>query len=86
MRKDSQLKLNNDTGGGEESEGEVKLSNLPKSFGDDCSWCETLQKSERRNYSQSGLKKTRNYTWLPGLVFSFFFSFHPEKRRNNILP
>ena len=37
MRKDLQLKLNIDTGGGEELEGKAKLSNLPKSFGDHCS-------------------------------------------------
>ena len=36
MRKDSQLKLNIDTvEAGEEREGKAKLSNPPKSFGDD---------------------------------------------------
>ena len=32
MFKDSQLQLNIDIGGGEEREGKVKVSNLPKSF------------------------------------------------------
>ena len=32
MHKDSQLKLDTDTGGGEESKSKAKLSNLPKSF------------------------------------------------------
>ena len=36
MRKDLQLNPNNDRGGGKESEGKAKLSNLLKSFGDDC--------------------------------------------------
>ena len=36
MRKDLQLKLNTDTGGGEGSEHKAKLINVPKSFDDDC--------------------------------------------------
>ena len=43
MCKDLQLKLNIDTGeGGGEREGRAKLSNLPKSFGEDCR-CTGLQ-------------------------------------------
>ena len=38
MRRDSQLKLNINTGGGEGSEDTVKLNVLPKSFDDDCSF------------------------------------------------